>query len=71
MSRVRDIEDEMEPDYTIVKDTGIWQEMDGATDLEKKLNSYLTKRFIGRKDIPSDECLSEARDVIVMVRECG
>lgn len=51
-----------------VADAYDWKLMDGKTDLEKRLNSYLTARFIFSRDVPSDECLSEARDVIRLVR---
>lgn len=42
--------------------------MEGDTLLEKRLNAYLTKRFIMPHDVPADECLSEARAIISMVR---
>lgn len=38
--------------------------MDGDTRLERELNAYLTRSFIGGRDIPADECLPEARDII-------
>lgn len=38
--------------------------MDGDTHLERALNVYLTSRFIASREIPSDECLTEARDII-------
>lgn len=43
--------------------------MDGDTLLERRLNAYLTKQFILDHDIPSDECLAEARKIIEMVEE--
>ncbi len=43
-----------------------WKEMDGEGDLEKKLNHYLTRQFIFTKDVPFDECLSEAKDILEM-----
>lgn len=43
--------------------------MDGDDLLERKLNAYLTKQFVLGSDVPSDECLEEARKVIAMVRE--
>jgi hypothetical protein len=43
--------------------------MDGEGYLEKLLNSYLTTHFIGSKDIPSDECLGIAKDIIGLIRE--
>lgn len=45
--------------------------MMGSTPLEKALNAYLTKQFIWSHDIPSDECLSEAREILDIVRESG
>ena len=38
--------------------------MNGNTPMEKAMNAFLTKSFIGSSDIPADECLTEARDVI-------
>ena len=55
--------------YKIVENAMRWKEMDGDTDLEKKLNSYLTCRFIISKDVPSDECLDEAKEIIRMIKE--
>jgi hypothetical protein len=43
--------------------------MDGSTDLEKMVNAYITKQFVLSRDVPSDECLDEARDIIKMVRD--
>lgn len=43
--------------------------MDGSNLLEKSLNAYLTTTFILSKDVPTDECLSEARAVIEMVED--
>lgn len=51
----------------LVKDASKWKEMAGDTDLEKKINSYLTCRFIVSKDIPCNECLTEAKAIIKMV----
>lgn len=45
-----------------------WKKMLGETDLEKQLNSYLTTQFIGKFDVPSDECLLEAKRVIEIIR---
>ena len=44
-----------------------WEYMDGDNELEKKINCYLTKQFIMPSDIPSDECLSEAKHIIALV----
>ena len=44
-------------------DPSKWENMDGNTNLIKKLNSYLTCAFISKSDIPSDECLLEASDI--------
>lgn len=45
-----------------------WRDMDGDTLLERWLNAYLTYRFTLSKDMPSDECLSEARTIIKVIR---
>ena len=45
-----------------------WKAMDGETELEKRVNAYLTKTFILEKNVPSDECLEEARAVIKMIK---
>lgn len=41
-----------------------WQDMEGTTDLIKKINSLLTSSFIGRHDVPSDECESDAEILV-------
>lgn len=51
----------------IVKDVTP-ETMDGDTPAEKELNAYLTRQFILPTEMPSDECLSEAKEVIRMVR---
>jgi len=50
--------------YHMVKDASRWQEMDGDSRAEKQINSYLTCAFISQYDIPSDECLNEAKAVL-------
>lgn len=45
------------------------EKMDGNTLLEKQINAYLAKRFIYSRDVPADECLNEAREVIKMVED--
>lgn len=52
----------------LVRDVKYWEGMAGDNDLEKQISSYLTLRFIGRFDLPSDECLTEAKDVIKMIK---
>ena len=42
--------------------------MDGDTELERTLNAMLTARFILTKNVPSDECLDEARMIIEIVK---
>jgi hypothetical protein len=54
----------------MIKDANNWTEMAGDTELEKRINSYLTAQFIWRTHVPEDECLEEARKVIAIVREC-
>jgi hypothetical protein len=44
-------------------DTTKWQNMDGASVVEKKINSILTSNFIGIESYPN-ECLNEAKHVI-------
>lgn len=53
----------------IAPDVTSWKDMAGDNDLEKRLNSYLTDRFIIRYDCPIDECLSESREIIKIVME--
>lgn len=53
----------------IVRDAHNWKRMNGDTELEKRLNSYLTCAFIIPRNVPADECLSEARDIIKMVKQ--
>lgn len=48
----------------IIKGKISWKKMKGKDDLEKKINCYLTKQFIMSRDIPSDECLDEAKYII-------
>jgi hypothetical protein len=50
--------------YRIIEDVTHWWEMDGETDLIKKLNSLLCFYFILSNHCPSDECLSEARKIV-------
>jgi hypothetical protein len=53
--------------YRLVKDASDWKDMDGDNDLEKQLNSYLTCRFILTASVPSDECLTEAKEIIDII----
>lgn len=59
----------MNQEIELVDDAGVWQEMDGDTELEKRLNSYLTCQFILVDDVPADECLSEAKEIIELVKK--
>jgi septal ring factor EnvC (AmiA/AmiB activator) len=43
--------------------------MAGDTDLEKKVNAYLTCQFVCFQDIPDDECLKETRHLIQLFQE--
>lgn len=52
------------PELRMVPDALIWQDMDGDTELIKRLNSLLTVNLIWRHDVPSDECLFEAKALI-------
>lgn len=40
--------------------------MDGDTALLRALNAYMTKNYIMSRDIPADECLSEAKEIVEM-----
>lgn len=51
----------------IIKEPITWEQMDGNNELEKKLNCYLTKQFVMPSNIPSDECLNEAKHIIILV----
>lgn len=51
----------------IVKDPGKWRLMDGDSNLQKQMNSFLTSRFISDKNVPSNECLQEAQLIIEAV----
>jgi hypothetical protein len=44
-----------------------WLEMAGDSSLQKQLNAYLTDRFISPRDMPPDECLTEAKAIISKV----
>lgn len=44
-------------------------DMLGDNDLEKELNAYLTNQFIGTNNLPADECLKEAREVIAILKK--
>jgi len=44
----------------VVNVVACWQEMAGDNDDLKKLNSFLTDKFIGHVEMPCDECESEA-----------
>ena len=43
------------------------ESMMGDNPLEKEVNAYLTKQFISHTNIPADECLYAAREVIRIV----
>jgi hypothetical protein len=45
------------------------EHMDGDTLLEKQLNAYLTDTFVQSYDVPRDECLAEAREIILMLKK--
>ena len=48
----------------IVRNAADWKKMAGDTNLEKRLNSYLTCEFILTKNVRYNECLEAARDII-------
>lgn len=35
------------------------------------INKYLTKRFISDTELPSDECLKEASDILIYMFKAG
>ena len=41
-----------------------WEKMAGTTDDVRKLNALLTAAFIGVHDMPADECLNVAVEVL-------
>jgi hypothetical protein len=43
--------------------------MAGGTPLEKRLNAYLTCKFISDSYIPDDECLPEARYILTLKKK--
>ncbi len=43
--------------------------MAGDTMLERAINSLVTRSFIGTKDLPSDECLSEAKEIVQLSQD--
>ena len=45
----------------IVKDASNWKLMDGDNSCIRKINSYLTCRYIMKSNMPSNECLVEAK----------
>ena len=51
----------------IIKNARNWWEMEGDTELEKKINSFLTVQYIFEKDVPADECLQEAKELLELV----
>ena len=59
----------MKKKIKIVKDSNVWQDMDGHNELEKKINSHLTSTFVTKKDVPADECLDSARSLAKLAGE--
>ena len=53
----------------LVKNAKNWIDMDGETMLEKRLNSIITVAFIGYLDVPADESLEHARNIIALVNK--
>jgi hypothetical protein len=47
------------------------ESMYGADPLECELNSVITSIFIGGKNLPNDECITEARVIIALVKQIG
>ena len=43
--------------------------MDGDNDLEKALNCYLCSQFILNENLPADECLSDAKEIIAVIKK--
>ena len=61
----------IKPRYPIVRDSCIWEDMAGDSVQEKMINSILTSNFIACRNIPADECLSEAKEIIAKKRTKG
>lgn len=52
----------------VIKDVKSWEEMEGDTDIEKKVNFYLTQQFtLPSMTVLPDECLEEAKELIDMI----
>jgi len=47
----------------------IWEDMEGDTELEKKLNSLLTVTLISTEKTQPDRCLDVARAVIILTED--
>jgi len=62
--------EEDEPtDIKLVEKVSRWQEMAGDNDAEKAINSYLTSTFVGKNNMPADECLAEARVILSIIKK--
>jgi len=48
-----------------------WKNMDGDSEIEKRINSYLTCQFIVFDDVPADECLDEAKYILELIKQYG
>lgn len=48
----------------LVKNSRNWRVMLGDSDLEKRLNSFLTRVFVAERDVLSDECYGEVRGLM-------
>lgn len=55
----------------MIKDPSNWRYMSGRTEIVKKINSYLTSKFLASEDAPvaADECLFEAITCVDIVKE--
>ena len=48
----------------LAADVSVWEDMDGATEVEKRLNSLLTESMVLSGEVPADECLDETRHLL-------
>jgi hypothetical protein len=50
----------------LIEDCLDWKRMDGSSELEKKLNSYLCFSLVARNNTPTDECLVHAQKIAMI-----
>lgn len=57
------------PPAKIVEHDITWEDMAGDSELEKRINCYLTQQFIVNSGVPADECLGEAKHIMKLIEE--